>query len=177
MDTLEWEKIDEDNLKLALEQGEKILRETIDTANFQVNRALTMLKAIIGLIIGLVAYLSSTIPTMSLLYLEASLGLVVLVILLPLAFKAYRTYIVEPLGNSPNHILNQKNIDYGGDKLKQFLLFNCCRSVEDSIKSNQQSNQERASLLTKLELEISVGLIGVIIFPVLWFLVSRFLFE
>lgn len=177
MDKLNWNKIGLTSLTLALDQGEKMLKETIVTANFQVNRVLTILKTSVGLFIVISGYLITNKPSFQILYLEAVVSLLVLAFLIIKSFKAYSSYKIKPLGNRPFHILNKVNIEYAGDNLDQFLVFNSCRTVDDSIRFNQERNDLRANLIYRVEHQVKWSLIVVIGFPLLSYLAFLFVPE
>ncbi len=173
MDEIKWKKIDIDSLKHGLEQGEKMLKETLDTASFQVNRSLTVLKSSLAIFILLFGYVVSSTPELSYKYLEAVLALVLFAWIIRSSFVIYQTYEVKPIGNNPSNILRSENIEYAGKKLDQFLLFNSSRTVEESIEFNQTKNQNRADQIRGLEKQIKIFLLVLIVFPFLLFLCSR----
>lgn len=171
LDKLKWDEIGIESLQLALDQGEKMLKATIDAADYQANRVSTILKSVIVLLIIFIGYLVSSKPVFELVYLETTISVVVLLTVLPLLLSAYRAYDIDPLGNNPSHILNETNIKYGGENLEKYLLFNCCRTIEDSIDINKHRNDSRIALILMFEKRIKTGIIIIIIFPLFWFLI------
>ena len=172
MEKLEWEKISVEALSHALDQGEKILKETINTASFQVYRSLTVLKSSLAIFILLFGYVVSSSPEMSYQYLEAVLSLGLFAWIIRSSFVIYQTYEVKPIGNNPSNILRTENIEYAGKKLDQFLLFNSSRTVDESIEFNQSRNQKRADQIRRMEKQIKYFLLVLILFPFLLFLSS-----
>ena len=173
MEEIKWQKISVESLKHGLDQGEKMLKETLETASFQVNRSLTVLKSSMAIFILLFGYVVSSSPELSYKYLEACLALVLFGWIIRRSFLIYQTYEVCPLGNNPSHIIRDENIEYAGKNLYQFLLFNSSRTVEESIEFNQSLNQERSEQLRSLENQIKYFLLVLIVFPFLLFLCSR----
>ncbi len=184
MNNKNWEKIDIDSYKFSLEQGEKMLKETIDTASFQISRSSTILKFSLGFLVAVLGYLISNSPELSLKYCESVIALICLFITSAMSFNCYssKSFQVKPLGNNPFNILSDESIQYIQNHyqlsdLHKLLIFNACRTVEESINNNVDSNNLRAKKISKIESAIKWSLTILIAFPLSWYLVSQFLPE
>jgi hypothetical protein len=112
MENIEWDKISIESLKLTFNEGEKLLKETIATADIQNKRVVTMIRPVIALIIIMVGIVVSWELTFSI---SNTVTVVALALLFYLFLKlsiAYRLYEVDPIGNSPSNVLRQEVIEY-----------------------------------------------------------------
>jgi len=173
----DWENLDIETVKFTFDQSEKYLNDTIKTAQFQAKRATVALQAIISLLIIIVGFLASGFEGARVLIHLGWLSIGILFILLFDAFKAYNLYRVLPLGNLPSNIISKKNIDFAQSKQRLFILYNCLRTIQDSINYNENQNNERARLIHILYRGIKYGLITVTLYPLLYWLVFQFVFE
>ncbi len=156
-DQVDWERLEIASAKLILDQSEKQLKETIDTANQLYNRATYIIGCSIPIEIGLFGYLASKYEKPDFLFLLAFLGFLLMSVVLFLCFKVYYLYPIRPLGNTPKNILSNKEYIAHPDQELVFL-YNCIRTAQASSDFNMAKNKERAEIIKTIFYIIGAGL-------------------
>lgn len=176
MEDIDYRTIDVDSLELALNEGNAYLKETIETASLQSKRALLYLNASIGLLVAILGFAISG-KANGLVLIESCLSFGILITVLYLSYDAFRSYGVMPLGNDPFNIIRKEKIEEGKSELYKLCLFKCCLTVSESIDFNNESNRVRSKKVALMQTTANFGVVALIMFPLLWSLVCLFLSE
>ena len=166
-----WDGLELATAKFTLEQSEKYLSETIQTAGFLNRRATFALQAIVSGIILLIGFLSSGYSDGIIIHLSI-IAVGILIILAFDAFKAYDQYRIRPLGNLPSNMLNEKIVDESNQHLS--VIYDSLRTIQDSINFNESQNEKKVSTIHNLYRGVKIGLIIIVLYPLLHWLVCQF---
>ena len=96
----------------------------------------------------------------------------ILIILAFDAFKAYDQYRIRPLGNLPSNMLNEKIVDESNQHLS--VIYDSLRTIQDSINFNESQNEKKVSTIHNLYRGVKIGLIIIVLYPLLHWLVCQF---
>lgn len=169
-----WEKLELDTAKFILEESEKFLSETIDTAKILTDRAVNIMQFSIPLSLALIGILSSK-DINPLLYQISFIGLVAAIIVSSLCFKVYKLYQIRPLGNTPIGMINSKKMEFRGEQQLKVYLISAIHGIQISIEFNETANSERSRRIYRIEKWIQISAIIILGYAILWYPVSQFL--
>jgi hypothetical protein len=153
-----WEEITLDSAKFILEQVEKKLQATIDTANSLTNRAVNTMQFSIPLSVGLIGIISAD-PSPEWLWLYL-IDLLFLIIISFLAMQAYELTHVMPLGDRLGKLLDQATLHRDNEHQYKSLIANRSQEVQACCEKNESINRECQSVLFGLMILVK----GVIVF-------------
>ena len=172
---LNWRETEIEIYQIALDQGEKLLSFTTQTAEVLMKRVHNILKFLVPFIAIVLGFLISQKPSYELWYLEASIAMIFLVILLIKTLKSFRTYQIAPIGHDPSDVLDTRVLYFDKKKSKELLYHNLCKNVDEQIKDNRVGNEIRAKRLNDIQKIIEVGTLILIIFPSVYWVVALWL--
>jgi hypothetical protein len=165
-----WDRIEKESAYFILEQGEKKLKETIETASIVTSKAVFILQISLGLMVSLVGYVSVT--TDRGLAFQLSILLIILSICLFVgSLSVYDLYEVRPLGNTPSNLIDERKISDSRQELA--FLYSAIYTVETSINFNERKNTLRAERLSTVFTVINIAVWTIVIYSVVIFLLDH----
>jgi hypothetical protein len=170
-----WQNLTTESAKVILDQLEKNLSASIETAKILTDRAVTVLQFSIPIILALIGVIFSQ-PSQILIHLSV-VGILFLIIISWKALSLYELYQIQPLGNTLENLLSKEKIDCPEEQQEFAFIYNSILSVNDSIIFNDNSNKNRQTLMRSIIFWIKVGSLVIIIYSALWFPVFQSLFE
>ena len=170
-----WNDLNLESTKYLLDQTEKYLEATIETAKVLTDRAVSILQFSIPIILALVGVIFAQSNTILI-----HLSVISIVFLIVVSFKAlrvYELYEIHCLGSPPESLLVD-DILIMSDEHKEFaFIFNSVKLNNDMIIFNQNSNRQREKHLRFIITTVKTGCAFVLLYAIFWFPVFRFLFE
>jgi len=145
-DIKNWQSISPDTAKLMLDQSEKLLIETIESAKIISAKTTQLVAFLIPLSTLLAGYLIQNWIRNGFDYLSitANLCLLCLAVSAYYCYKNFRPYKIAITGEYPHDIVTSKYIDNSFTKDEQYLnlLLNVCDNIENRILVNDDFNTD-----------------------------------
>ncbi len=170
-----WNNLSIESAKIILDQLEKNLSATIETAKILTDRAVTVLQFSVPIILALIGVIFSQ-PFTVLIHLSI-IGIVFLIIISWKALNLYQLYQIQPLGNSLDNLLTKEKMDYTDEQQEFSFIYNSIITVNNSIEFNDNENINRQELMRSIINWIKIGSTVVIGYSVLWYPVFQSLFA
>lgn len=135
----DWNRMQPEVAKFILDQSEKKLIETVETAERHTQRALNVLTVCLPATLIVASYILETDERSSM-YGMAIIVLTTLVVIAWLSIKVYRIYEIHTVGNNPKKLIRED--DNVADDELQFVV-ETIESIERRITFNVEKNRER----------------------------------
>ena len=143
-DINKWDKINKDTAKLMLEQSEKLLDETTETAKTISAKSTQLVTILIPLATIIAGYLIQNLVKNGLDYLSITsiLCLICISIGAIYCYKNFKPYKIAVAGEYPHDIVASKYIDNTFTDKQQYLnmILNVCDNIENRIVANDDFN-------------------------------------
>ena len=175
VNTLAWESLNIESARVILDQLEKNLAASIETAKSLTDRAVNVLQFSIPVMLALVGVIFSQSSAV-LIHLSV-IGIVFLLVISWKALSLYDIYEIQPLGNTLENMLSKEKIEYEGDDQEFAFVFNCIITVNNSIEFNDNCNRRRQELMRSIINWLKIGSLVVLLYSVLWYPVFQSLFA
>ena len=154
-----WDKLKVTTAKFILDQSEKKLIATIETAKILTDRTVVIMQLVVGLTIGLLSYSSST-ENRGLLFQLAIIILFFCAVIFFYCLKGYNLYEIKPLGNTAGNMINEDKVK--SEEQELLFVFSHIRTIDDSIGFNDKRNENRARNLNLIFDLIKIGFSSII---------------
>lgn len=169
-----WKHLTVPSAKHILDQVEKNLAASIETATALTDRAVSVLQFSIPIMAALLGIIFTPLPI--LVTHLAVIGLILLGLISRYAIKLYELYEVQPQGNKLENMLVKEKIDYEGDDQEFTFLYNSILTTNNSIQFNDNANKKRRKLMVIILGLIKYGSLAFPLYLALWFLALQSLF-
>lgn len=165
-----WDKLDIKTSYFILDQSEKKLDATIETAKILSDRAIILMQSSSGILIALLGYAATT-KERELLFQLSVLLIAFCIAIFLLSFRVYNLYEIRVKGNSPSNLISNEKVNY----VKQELRFTYGEivTIGDSIDYNERNNLVRASALRLAITTITILVFTLPLYSILWYLLCR----
>ena len=163
-----WDKITLGSARFILDQAEKNLAATIETARILTDRALNVLQFSIPFSLALIGVLAAKMNT--LLVSLSIVGLIFSLIISWKAFRLYELYKVHPLGNLPSKLLIKENLETDEKFQELAFIFSTIQGIEKAIDINEAGNSKRQRIMYSIMEYIKYGILITFLFPLIRFL-------
>lgn len=154
------DKLDEENARFVLSRADLLVNSTLEQLRKSTDRAYTLFGLLITAFSGLTAFTLSTSSVYLLIpsfILCVGLGYALYILFV----KAIWVHPYRDAGNSPENLLNEKNVSFlyrkhGNDRStanKEYLINTLYDSIEDAayaIRVNDRQLEERSATITKV---------------------------
>jgi len=170
----DYRNITLESAKFIFSQAEKLLQSTVTTTNILLERAKVLIQMFATLIIANIGFVVVQINTnnFSLLFQVAVIFLAFLIICSWFSIKMFRVADVDDIGSRPSLLANQELLEFDKKNQELLLIVNEIENYEKRIKSNLANNRERVNIFHKLMNTFKAGILVLIIYLPLYYLVS-----
>ena len=170
-----WGNLTTESAKVILDQLEKKLSASIETAKILTDGAVNVLQFSIPVILALIGVIFSQ-PSTVLIHLSV-ISILFLLVISWMALSLYELYEIQPSGNTLNNLLGKDKIDSPEEQQEFAFIYNCMHTVNNSIIFNDDSNEKRQKLMRSIITWIKIGSLVVLLYSALWFPVFQSLFP
>jgi hypothetical protein len=165
-----WDKLKIETAIFILEQSEKKLDATIETAKILSDRAIILMQSSSGILIALLGYAATT-KERELLFQLAVLLIAFCIAIFLFSFRVYNLYEIRVKGNSPSNLISDEKVNYLKQELR--FIYGEIVTIGDSIEYNERNNRTRASALRLAITTITILVFTLPSYSILWYLLSR----
>lgn len=169
-----WNNLRTESAKIILDQLEKNLSASIETAKILTDRAVMVLQFSIPVIIALIG-VSFSNPSKVIIHLSC-IAILFLILVSWKALKLYQLYEIQPLGNTLENMLSKEKIDCPDEHQEFAFIYNSIITADNAIVFNDNSNKNRQNLMYSIITLIKIGSAVIIIYSLLWYPVFQSLF-
>lgn len=170
-----WREITAESARFLLEQAEKKVQATIDTARSLTDRAVNVMQFSIPLCLALVGLIGAD-PKKEFLWLY----LIILALSIAISYMGlhlYDLYTIRTLGYKPSLLLKEENLGFRDEYQHLGFLFGVIQDIERVIEINEDSNRERQRIMYWIMtlIKFTIGftcLYLVLVLPLFLFLVT-----
>lgn len=169
-----WRKLSDETASLILDQGETLLKETIDTGKSITLRAERIITILLPVAIALMTYLLTGPHLCRFLPLAALLFVLVILCSLMFAYINFEKHVVSVPGEYPRNLATSQLIREEHNDHEQYiiLVLSICENLERRIAVNDASNVRR---MRNNHISLRIVIIGLVLGPILAYLLSLYL--
>lgn len=169
-----WRKLSDETASLILDQGETLLKETIDTGKSITLRAERIITILLPVAIALMTYLLTGPHLCRFLPLAALLFLLVILCSLIFAYLNFEKHVVSVAGEYPSNLATSKLIRDEHNDHEQYIVLalSICENLQRRIAVNDASNVRR---MRNNLISLRIVIIGLVSAPIVAYLLSLYL--
>lgn len=146
-DVVQWDKITNETASLILEEGETVLKETVETAKSISEKADRLITILLPIASAIIIFLINNINPFKFNFLNVSAILILPVVFVSLwyCYQNFKHYDIAIPGFPPSHTLISKLLDNSFTDRQQYLnmVITLCENTQDRIEINETLNVSR----------------------------------
>jgi hypothetical protein len=165
-----WNQLTPESAKFVLDQAEKNLEATVETARSLTDRAINVMQFSVPLSLVLIGLITATSTSVLLIFYVIALGFSLVVSYQGL--KLYDIYRIQPLGYKPSDLLKNDVLKMDEETQEMGFVFSAIQDVERAIDINESVNLQRQMLMYSILNWIKAGVTVTLLYPVALFLLG-----
>jgi hypothetical protein len=162
-----WDDLTLDSAKFVLDQAEKNIQASLETAKNLTDRAVNVMQFSIPLAFVLIGLISGN-PEKPLLFLYI-IGLFFALAVSYKGLKLYDLYLIQPLGYLPSNLIKEENLKLEEKYQELGFIFSVIQDMERVIEINETKNLERQMKMYSIMEWVKTGIVLTCLYPVFLF--------